>query len=117
MAQERMPAIIESIINEHPDLWDAYQKLGEAAKRAGPLDDKSVRLAKLALAIGAKSEGSTRSHVRRNLKAGVTMEEMRQVAYLAIATIGWSSAITALSWINSAEEERKSEPTQDAPAP
>ena len=32
---------------------------------AGPLDQKTVRLVKLALAIGAKSEGAVHSHVRR----------------------------------------------------
>jgi alkylhydroperoxidase/carboxymuconolactone decarboxylase family protein YurZ len=38
--------------------------------------------------------------VRRGLKAGLTPAELRQVALLAITTLGWSSSVAALSWIN-----------------
>jgi alkylhydroperoxidase/carboxymuconolactone decarboxylase family protein YurZ len=57
---------------------------------------------KLALAIGAGLQGAVHSHVRRGLAAGLTREELEQVATLAITTVGWPRAIAALSWIEEA---------------
>ena len=72
---------------------------GEACGTSGPLEPKTARLLKLALAIGAKSEGAVHSHVRRALREGITREELQQVALLAVTSIGWSSSMAALSWI------------------
>ena len=97
--KDKLPDFLDKVIQEYPDVWKAYQNLGEACGNAGPLDEKTARLVKLALAIGAKSEGSVHSHTRRALREGVTREELQQVALLAITTMGWSSAMAALSWI------------------
>ena len=97
--KDKLPDFLDSVIQEYPDVWKAYQDLGVACGNAGPLDEKTVRLVKLALAIGAKSEGAVHSHTRRALREGLTREELQQVALLAITTVGWSSAMAALSWI------------------
>ncbi len=97
--KDKLPDILENVIREYPDVWKAYQDLGETCNNAGPLDEKTVRLVKLALAIGAKSEGAVHSHARRALRQGITREELQQVALLSITSIGWSSGIAALSWI------------------
>ncbi len=97
--KDKLPNFLENVIAEYPDVWKAYQDLGKASNNAGPLDDKTVRLIKLALAIGAKSEGSVHSHTRRALRQGITHEELQQVALLAVTSIGWSSSMAALSWI------------------
>ena len=78
---------------------ESYQDFGEACSDAGPLDEKTVRLVKLAVAVGAKSEGAVHSHTRRALKQGISPEELRQVALLAVTSIGWSPSMAALSWI------------------
>ena len=44
-------------------------------------------------------EGRVHSATRKGLDAELTAEEMRQVALLAIGTIGFSSAMAAYSWI------------------
>lgn len=100
MSHESLPPIVESIAQDYPEIWDAYRRLGDASEKAGPLDLKTMRLVKLALAIGAGRQGAVHSHVRRGLKAGLTPAELRQVALLAITTLGWSSSVAALSWIN-----------------
>ena len=97
--KDKLPNFLENVIEEYPDVWKAYQDLGEASNNAGSLDDKTVRLIKLAIAIGAKSEGSVHSHTRRALRQGITREELQQVALLAVTSIGWSSSMAALSWI------------------
>jgi AhpD family alkylhydroperoxidase len=97
--KEKLPDFLEGVIKQYPEVWKAYQDFGEACSHAGPLDEKTVRLVKLALAVGAKSEGAVHSHTRRALKQGISPEELRQVALLAVTSIGWSSSMAALSWI------------------
>ena len=97
--KDKLPDFLQNVIEEYPDVWQAYQALGEACGTAGPLEDKTVRLVKLALAIGAKSEGAVHSHTRRALREGIAPEELQQVALLAVTSIGWSSSMAALSWI------------------
>ncbi len=97
--KEKLPDFLEGVIKEYPDVWKAYQEFGEACGEAGPLDENTVRLVKLALAVGAKSEGAVHSHTRRALKQGISPEVLRQVALLAVTSIGWSPSMAALSWI------------------
>ena len=73
--KEKLPDFLERVIAEYPGVWKSYQNLGEACNIAGPLDEKTTRLVKLALAIGARSEGAVHSHTRRALKSGITREE------------------------------------------
>jgi len=99
MPDESLPPIVEKLSREFPAIWDAYGSLGRAASEAGPLDERTKRLVKLALAAGARLEGAVHSHVRRGLASGLAAEELRHVALLGITTVGWPSAIAALSWI------------------
>ena len=95
----RLPDTASRIAREHPALWQAFQRLGAEASRAGPLDDRTRRLVHLAYAIAADSEGATHSHARRALSEGVSAEELDHVALLAVTTLGWSGAIKGLSWV------------------
>lgn len=99
MSNESLPPIVEKLSREFPSVWSAYQALGRATSEAGPLDERTIHLVRLALAAGAKSEGAVHSHVRRGLAAGLTIEQVRHVALLSITTLGWPSAVAALSWI------------------
>ncbi|MDA2927355.1 carboxymuconolactone decarboxylase family protein, partial [Acidobacteria bacterium AH-259-G07] len=71
-----------------------------AISSAEGLDDRSQRLVKLGIAIGAGRQGAVHSHSRKCKKAGLSSAELHHAALLAITTIGWSGAIAALSWIN-----------------
>lgn len=85
---------------QFPAVWEAYEALGKSAAEAGPLDARTRRLVKLALAIGARSEGAVHSHARQAQAEGLKAKELRQVAALAITTLGFPAAMAALSWIN-----------------
>ena len=74
--------------------------LGAAVSEGGPLDAKTRRLVKVALAIGGSSEGAVHSHVRRAVSEGVKADELRHVALLAIPTLGLPAAVKALTWMN-----------------
>jgi AhpD family alkylhydroperoxidase len=83
----------------YPEIWDAYSALGKSCAEAGPLGNDTRRLIKLALAIGAGSEGAVHSHTRQALEEGESVESLRQVAALAITTLGFPTAVAALTWI------------------
>ncbi len=96
---EKLPAGAGEIAEAYPDVWDAYAALGKACSEAGPIDGRTARLVKLALAIGALSEGAVHSHTRRALEEGVSREELKQVALMAIPTLGFPQGVRVLTWI------------------
>ncbi|MCZ6703187.1 MAG: carboxymuconolactone decarboxylase family protein [Ignavibacteria bacterium] len=85
---------------DYPNVISAYESLGDAVHKAGPLDDKTRALIKLAISTGARLEGAVHSHVRKAIKIGARKEEMHQVALLSLPTIGLPSMMAALSWID-----------------
>lgn len=95
-----LPSGAGRFADRHPKVWAAYEQLGEAAAEGGPLDAKTRRLIKLALAIGCSSEGAVHSHVRRAVSEGVKPEEMRHVMLLAITTLGLPATVKAMTWID-----------------
>lgn len=103
---EKLPDIIEGIRSEHPEVWDTYTALNDATTKAGPLDVKTARLVKLALAIGAREQGAVHSHTRRGLRQGLTREELLHVAYLGVTTLGWPHATAGRSWILDVVDKR-----------
>lgn len=107
---EMLPAKAGDIAKTWPDVWKAYTALGEACATAGSLDPKTIRLAKLAIAIGAASEGAVHSHVRRALAEGATAEELKHIALLAIPTLGFPRAVAVLTWIEDITEEAAATP-------
>lgn len=101
---EELPSTAAALAEAHPDVWNAYAKLGAASADAGPIDGETKRLVKLALAIGTQSEGAVHSHVRRALEEGVDPAAVEHAAVLAIPTIGFPQAMAALSWITDETE-------------
>jgi alkylhydroperoxidase/carboxymuconolactone decarboxylase family protein YurZ len=98
--QETLPNSISTFQEKHPAVWEAFARLGEACHETGPLDEKTRRLVKLALAVGLRHEGAVHSATRNALKSGITREELEHVAILAITTIGWPGANAAMTWID-----------------
>lgn len=99
MIDNELPATAGEIAARFPDVWSAFSALGAATADAGPLSERERRLVKLALAIGAASEGATHSHVRRGETEGLAAADFEQVALLAIPTLGFPRAAAAMSWI------------------
>jgi 4-carboxymuconolactone decarboxylase len=94
-----LPKPVEEFRKRYKGVWEAFEQLGEQCHQAGPLDEKTRRLIKVALSIGAGLEGGTHSAVRNALKAGVTDDEVKQVAALAVTTLGLPAAIRGFTWI------------------
>ncbi len=100
VSQDKLPSGADRLAKRHPQVWKAFAGLGEAVATDGPLDTRTRRLVKLALAIGADSEGAVHSHVRRAIDEGITAEEVRHVALLAIPTLGLPRAVKGMTWMD-----------------
>src|SRR6266498_343096 len=85
---------------KYPKLWESFTELGDLCHDAGPLDEKTRRLVKVALSVGAGLEGGTHSAVRNARGAGITDEELAHVCVLAITTLGFPAAMRALTWVS-----------------
>lgn len=94
----RPPARHQQFVRRFPRLGEAWDLVNEEGAD-GPLDAKTQRLLKLAIAVGALREGAVHSGVRKARDAGATTAEMEQVVALAASTIGLPAAVAAWSWV------------------
>jgi len=97
------PKTFQLFSKRFPDIAQAWSLLSDAGA-VGPLDERTQRLVKLAVAIAARSEGATHSAVRKALGAGCGTGELYQVVALAASSIGLPTAVAAFTWI---EDELK----------
>ena len=95
----RPPKTYQKFIKQYPELGQAWELMGSAGRK-GPLDERTARLVKLALAIGAMREGSVHANVRKALAMGIPSSEIEQVISLAAGTIGMPSTVAAWTWVN-----------------
>ncbi|WP_397546346.1 carboxymuconolactone decarboxylase family protein [Rhodothermus marinus] len=93
------PKFFLRFLESYPEVGKAYQALGEATRKAGPLSEREVALVKLGMSIGLRHEGAVHAHTRRALETGLTPEELRHAVLLGVTTIGFPSTMAALSWV------------------
>jgi 4-carboxymuconolactone decarboxylase len=96
---KRAPPAYEAFVKRFPELGRAWELLGEGGAAAGPLDERTQRLVKLALAIASRQEGAVHSGVRKALAAGAAPEELEQVVALAASLIGLPATVAAFCWV------------------
>jgi alkylhydroperoxidase/carboxymuconolactone decarboxylase family protein YurZ len=113
----KLPGTALNVAHEHPELWKAFQHLGEQASLAGPLDARVRRLIHLAFAIATGSEGATHSHARRGTSEGINREALDHVALLAVTTMGWSQAMRGLTWVRDVTHSQPGSPPADSADP
>jgi alkylhydroperoxidase/carboxymuconolactone decarboxylase family protein YurZ len=92
------PAQHQQFVRRFPRLGEAWDLVNEEGA-AGPIDVKTQRLLKLAIAVGALREGAVHSGVRKARDAGATLAEMEQVVALAASTIGLPASVAAWTWV------------------
>jgi 4-carboxymuconolactone decarboxylase len=99
VTEEYLPDVYLRLRTRFPSVAEALDSLGSAAESAGPLDDRTQRLVKLGIAVGAQAEGAVRSNARKALAAGASEEELLHVVALAINTRGFPAAVAAFTWV------------------
>ena len=94
------PKHFNELAKRYPECLAAVEALGDAVKKAGPLEPKVAELIQLAAAAAVHSEGSVHSHARRARKAGATQHEVNHALLLLTSTIGFPAVAAALSWVD-----------------
>lgn len=94
-----LPDAYTAFREEFPEVAEAYDAVGSAAHEAGPLDDRTRQLVKLAIAVGGHSEGAAKGHIRRAIEMGITPEEVKHVILLALTTAGFPAMVAAYAWL------------------
>lgn len=88
----------DEFVARFPKLRDAWEAI-HAAGDDGPLDGKTVRLLKLAVAVGALREGAVHSNTRKAIAEGIDAAELEQVIAIAAGTLGLPGTVAAYSWV------------------
>jgi alkylhydroperoxidase/carboxymuconolactone decarboxylase family protein YurZ len=96
--EPRPPHAYQDFIKRNPQLAQAWELVGQAGAQ-GPLDEKSRRLIKLAVSLGALREGAVRANVRKALAMGISKDEIDQVIALGTGTIGFPGTVAVFTWI------------------
>ena len=100
------PATYSQFISRYPKLGQAWEMIAESGAE-GPLDDRTVRLVKLGIAIGALRQGAVHSSVRKALALGLSPSEIEQVVGLAAGTLGLPATVAVYSWVSDLLGKRK----------
>ena len=106
----KAPRSWERFASKYPDVAEAYDRLSDVSRRAGPLDEATIAIAKLATSVGGRIERTVHIHAKKALRAGVEPDALRQLALIALPTIGLPAALDALRWID--ESIREAQPGQ-----
>ncbi|MCZ7649711.1 MAG: carboxymuconolactone decarboxylase family protein [Thermoanaerobaculia bacterium] len=103
-AASKPPKRYREFVDRFPGLGAAWETI-HAAGEAGPLEPRTQRLVRVAVAMGAMREGAVRSGARKALDQGLALDELEQLVPLAAATIGLPSAVACWSWMRDALEK------------
>lgn len=107
-----LPRVYRDLRAEHPEVAAAYDALGDACRRTGPLSEREQRLVKLGIAVGLSSEGAVRSHVRRGLNTGLSPAELLHAITIAIPTAGFPATAAAYRWAHEVLDSPPESPDQ-----
>ena len=99
------PKHFTKFTKNYPEVAEAYSALGDAVHKAGPLDEKTRALIKIAISGGSKTQGAFHAHVRKARQLGVSYDEIRHAALLSTPTIGFPNMMALMSWIEDVENK------------
>jgi AhpD family alkylhydroperoxidase len=100
-----LPKAYTRFQEENPEVFTAYQSLGEVISEQVAFEPKTRELLKLAMAAGVGSEGAVQSHAHRAVEAGASKNEVEQTLLLGVTTLGFPRMMAALTWAKEALEE------------
>jgi len=92
------PKTYQRFSKRYPLLEEAWESMGKAGQE-GPLNERTARLVKLGVAIGAMREGAVHASVRKAKAMEIPEEEIEQVIALAASLLGMPSTVAAFTWV------------------
>lgn len=99
---------LKYFINNHGDIYDAYENYGKMVhENGGPLDEKTRWLIKIALSTDCQNEYSLRTHILKALKCGCTKDEIEHSILLVAPTSGFPKMMHGLLVFRDVVEQEK----------
>lgn len=96
--KSKLPRRYMEFVTKFPQLGQAHEMVAKAVDTVGPMDAKQCSLVKIGICVGAGLESALRSHVRRAVQLGATVEEIEQAILLGMNTVGFPKTVAAWSW-------------------
>ena len=103
---KQLPKRFKKFQKDFPAVAKAYEDLGAAVHKSGPLNETTRALIKLAISTGAGMEGAVHSHTRKAMDAGCSKAEIKQTVMLALPTIGFPATMAVMSWVEDIIEKK-----------
>ena len=103
------PKFYTDFLEKFPEIGAKYNEISKAVQQSGPLDEKSCALVKLAISGSAGMESAFNAHVRKANAAGVSREEIEQVATLMLPTRGFPVMMKLLALIEKQYEKMENQ--------
>lgn len=98
-ALKKPPKKYRAFVERYPELGEAWDLMHRAEEKAGPLDERTRRLIKLAVSIGAGREGSVHASARKALSMGILPEEIEQTVAVCSSVMGMPGTVAAFTWV------------------
>lgn len=105
--EDKPPKKFTAFTDKHPAVAEAYWRLSGSVQAAGPLDEKTRMLIKIAISGGAHREEAFRVHVRKARLLGVSWDEITHVALLTMPSTGFHNTNALLSKIADLKTKEK----------
>lgn len=81
----------------HPKVYEAYQAYGRTLHMdAGPLDEKTRWLVKVAISTAGQNSYALKTHIRKALLAGLSEAEIEHAILLTASTVGFPTMMEGL---------------------
>jgi len=91
-----MHEIFSHFKEEFPEVYARHEALGkEVHENAGPLDEKSRWLIKIAISSACNHKRALATHIQKAREAGVADEEIKHALLLLIPTAGFPTFMKA----------------------
>jgi alkylhydroperoxidase/carboxymuconolactone decarboxylase family protein YurZ len=93
------------LARNYPDFMTSLDGMDAAVRKSGPLDEKTIQLARLAAAAAIGSESAVGCHACHAALAGASPEAVNQTLLALTTVIGFPAVATALRWAHKYLEE------------
>lgn len=88
---------LKYFIEKHGDIYKSYTEYGKKIDEdGGPLDLKTRRLIKVAISATVQNEYSLKTHIKKALRDGCTLEEIEHTILLVAPTVGFPAMMKAI---------------------
>lgn len=101
------PGSFQDFLDRYPELQRSHKEFSRLVSHFGPLEKKMRRLVRLGIAIGQQNGQQVRSCTRRGLEEGLSADELRHAAVLALSAAGVPAGVVACQWVDETLEAAK----------